>query len=335
VNVRDWLRGLPKAELHVHLEGTLTPELYAGIVKRNGASAPEDPRALFDCHDFESFLNAFLKVVKTLRRPQDFADMTAAYLDQSVQHGVRHVELMFSPATLRYFHEHADLVAIVAAIHEQCERAKATSGVSSVIIFDMVRNLGEDAAMADIDLALECRELGVAGIGLGGDERRFAARSFQRTFERGLHLGLHRTAHAGEADGCASIVEAIELLHAERIGHGVAAARQPVLQRRLRELGVTVDACPTSNAITGAWDRATPHPVKEFMQAGVQVTLSSDDPGFFACSLLDEYQGLAESGFSKVQLAQLARTSISASFASEKEKRTWLDELDAYLSRTM
>jgi adenosine deaminase len=334
VNVRDWLRSLPKAELHVHLEGTLTPELYALIARRNGDSLPGDPRVLFDCHDFGSFLDSFLKVVKTLRRPEDFGDIAAAYLDKSAEQGVRHVELMFSPATVRYFHEDVDLVEIVAAIHVQCERARVAKRVSSLTIFDMVRNLGEDSAMADIDLALRCRELGVVGIGLGGDERRFPARDFQHAFERGLRLGLRRTAHAGEADGSASVSDAIELLHAERIGHGVAAAGQPQLQRRLRELGITIDACPASNAITGVWDRSMAHPIEEFMQARVPVSLSSDDPGFFGCSLLDEYERLAESGLSKLQLAQIARTSISTSFAEDREKRTWLDELDAYLLRT-
>ncbi|MBV8164051.1 MAG: adenosine deaminase [Candidatus Eremiobacteraeota bacterium] len=334
MSVRDWLRGLPKAELHVHLEGTVTPELYTRIAKRNGAQIPKDPRTLFNCHDFGSFLNAIVTVVKTLCRPQDFADIAAEYLVQSRQQGVRHVEFMFSPASIRHFHAEADPAVIVTAIHEECRRAKAASGISSSIVFDMVRNLGEDAAMMDIDLAIKCRNLGVTGVGLGGDERRFPARDFARVFERAQSIGLRRTVHAGETGDSASIVDAVELLRAERIGHGVAAAGQPDIQRRLRELKVTIDACPTSNAVTGAWGRVTPHPLEEFMHAGIPVSLSSDDPSFFGCSLLGEYEALAEQGFSNAQLAQIARASFTSSFADEKEKRIWLSELDAYLSQT-
>jgi len=335
VILHDWLRGLPKAELHVHLEGTVTPELYARIAKRNGEIVSEVPRALFDCHDFGSFLSAIVAVVKMLCKPQDFGDIAAEYLAQSHRQGVRHVEFMFSPATIRHFHADADPAATVAAIHDQCRRANAAHGISSLIIFDMVRNLGEDPAMADIDLALECHKLGVVGVGLGGDERRFPARNFERAFERARGAGLHRTVHAGETGDSASIVEAVELLHAERIGHGVAATGQPELQQRLRELDVTIDACPTSNAITGAWNRAAPHPIAEFMNAGIPVTLSTDDPAFFGCSLLGEFEVLAEQGFSRAQLARVARTSFTSSFADEKEKRIWLSELDAYLSQTV
>lgn len=327
---REWLCGLPKAELHVHLEGTVTPELFGRIAARNGYAVPNDVNALFRCDDFNSFLNAFLKVIQALRRPQDFADIAAAYLKKSAEQGVRHVELMFSPATIRYFHADAEPEPMVGAICEQLEQAKRAHGVSSLLIFDMVRNLGEEAAMADIDLALACRDIGVIGIGLGGDERRFPARGFQRVFDRARRLGLRRTVHAGEADGSASIADAVRLLNAERIGHGVAAKGQSEVQTLLRERHVAIDACPTSNAVTGAWDRTSAHPIGEFMSAGIAVTLSSDDPAFFHSSLLDEYEALAQSGFTQAQLMRIARTSLEASFAEEKEKRTLLDELDAY-----
>ena len=328
---RAWLRGLPKAELHVHLEGTVTPQSYARIARRNGLAVPDVPDALFRCSDFESFLSAFLRVVKALRTPQDFADLTADYLSASAAEGVRHVELFFSPATLRHFSAGVDLPAIVAAIHQERERAKAAHGISSLLIFDMVRNLGEQAALVDLDLALSCEHLGVVGVGLGGDERRFPARDFQRAFDRAERLGFRRTAHAGEADGGHSIMDAVELLHAERIGHAVAASGDADLQRHLRERGVTIDACPTSNQTTGAW-RSGPHPLAEFLDAGIAVTLNSDDPSFFASSLLDEYVRAAQRGLTRAQLVRVARTSFTSSFVGEKEKRTWLDELDAYVS---
>ena len=331
---RTWLRGLPKAELHVHLEGTTTPEAYARIARRNGLEVPSDPASLFHCNDFQSFLNAFLQVVKALRTPEDFAEITASYLKHSAREGVRHVEFFFSPATLRHFFKDIDLEGIVAAIHQECARARVTHGVSSLIIFDMVRNLGEDAAFADIQLALKSKSHGVAGVGLGGDERKFPARDFRRVFEQARQLGLRRTVHAGEADGPHSIVDAVELLHAERIGHAVAAAGEEDILKLLRNRHVAVDACLTSNCVTGAWNGQGVHPVGEFLKAGVCVTLSSDDPSFFGASLLDEFEHAAQHGLGRPEIIQLARNSFQSSFASEKAKRVWLEELDAYLATT-
>ena len=329
---RIWLRGLPKAELHVHLEGTTTPEAYARIARRNGLEVPSDPSSLFHCDNFESFLEAFLQVVKVFRRPEDFAEITASYLEQSALEGVRHVEFFFSPATFRHFFKDMDLESIVAAVYQECARARATHGVSSLLIFDMVRNLGEDAAFADIDLALACERYGVVGVGLGGDERKFPARDFHQAFERAERMGLRRTVHAGEADGRHSIVDAVELLHAERIGHAVAAAGEEDVLQLLRARGVAVDACPTSNRVTGAWGGRGVHPLGEFLRAGVSVTLSSDDPSFFGATLLDEYERAAQHGLGRTETIQLARNSFQSSFASGKEKRAWLNELDAYLA---
>ncbi|MDQ6766599.1 MAG: adenosine deaminase, partial [Candidatus Eremiobacteraeota bacterium] len=281
--------------------------------------------------DFESFLTAFIQVVKTLRTPQDLAEISADYLEKSAQEGVRHVEFLFSPATLRHFFPDINLSAIVAAIHAECLRARAEHNVSSVMIFDIVRNLGEQAALADLDLAVRSKGYGVVGVGLGGDERRFPARDFSSVFDQAKRLGLRRTAHAGEADGSQSIVDAITILHAERLGHAVAAAGEEDVLKLIRERAVTVDACLTSNAVTRAWNGKGAHPLVEFLKAGISVTLNSDDPAFFRASLLDEYSLAAEQGLGRTDLAQLARNSFQSSFASDKEKRTWLRELDAYM----
>jgi len=322
---------LPKAELHVHLEGTIEPQTYARIARRNGIDIPDDPASLFQCSDFETFLNAFIRVVKALQTPADFADIAADYLHKSAAEGVRHIELFLSPATLRYFNHGIDLESIVAAIHGECVKARHEYGISSLLIFDMVRNLGEAAAFADLDLARRCADYGVVGVGLGGDERRFPARDFQAAFTRAQGMGLRRTAHAGEADGAHSIVDAIELLHAERIGHAVAAAGEEDILTLFRDRGVAIDACLTSNAVTGAWNRDGIHPIADFLKYGLRVTLNSDDPAFFGASLLDEYVLASEHGLGRDEIARLARNSFEASFATAEEKRTWLRELDAYV----
>jgi adenosine deaminase len=327
----SWLRGLPKAELHVHLEGTVKPQTLRRIARRNGASLPAKVEQLFRCTDFQSFLSSFTRVAKLLYQPQDFADIAAEYLAASAEQGVKHVELFFSPATVRHFHPAADLVGIVEAIHGACQAARRTTGISAILIFDMVRNLGEAAALADVRLAERCTSLGVVGIGLGGDERNFPARDFLKPFQRAAAAGLRRTAHAGEAAGSQSVQDAVEILGAERIGHGLSAAADDALLGRIIERGIAIDCCLTSNEITGAVAGRS-HPLKDFMARGVCVTLNSDDPAFFKASLLDEYQRAADLGLTNAQLATLARNSFFKCFAPQSAAADWLVSVDGYLA---
>jgi len=327
---RAWLRSLPKPELHVHLEGTITPQAYVRIARRNGCEAPDDPAALFDCSDFESFLRAFLRVVRALQKPEDFGELAYDYLKSSAADGVRHVELLLSPATQRKFVPGLDLEQIVAAVGAARARAQRELGISSLLIIDMVRNLGEAAAFEDLELARRCRHQGVIGVGLGGDERNFPARDFQNVFKRAAELGFHRTVHAGEAAGPQSVADAVELLQAERIGHGVSARQDRSVMELVRSRGVAIDACPTSNAITGAVRHIGAHPLNEFLNEGLLVTLSSDDPAFFGATLLDEYESLSKQGFSRSLLAQIARNGFAASFAPEEQKLAWIAEVQEY-----
>ena len=221
-DLKSWIAAMPKPELHVHLEGTMLPQTFVRLARRNGIEAIADPDALYHCSDFPSFLNCFLTVIDVLRTPQDFGEIAAEYLERASRDGIRHVELFVSPATQRKFVPGLDLVAAIRAIQDAANTARRDLGISSLVLIDMVRNLGEEEALLDIELAQQCRDLGVAGVGLGGDESRFPARDFQRAFARAQENGLRRTVHAGEAAGAQSIVDAVELLHAERIGHGVA-----------------------------------------------------------------------------------------------------------------
>ncbi|MBV8081449.1 MAG: adenosine deaminase [Candidatus Eremiobacteraeota bacterium] len=327
---RDWIKQLPKPELHVHLEGTITPQAYARISRRNGLEPAADPAALFACSDFESFLRSFLKVVRVLRQPIDFAELAYDYLKASAYDGVRHVEFFLSPATQRKLVPELDLEHLVRAVAEACARAERHFGTTSLLLFDMVRNLGEAEAIADLDLAQRCRGYRVVGIGLGGDERNFPARDFRAVFERAEALGLRRTVHAGEAAGAHSIEDGIELLHAERIGHGVSARGDRRVMEIVRTNAVAIDACPTSNVVTGAVRRIDAHPLYEFLSEGLLVTLSSDDPAFFGASLVDEYAALADQGFPEIELVNLARNGFRASFASEEQKKGWLAEVDRF-----
>ena len=328
--VRTFACGVPKAELHVHLEGTITAQAYAAIAARNGIE-PKDPASLFACDDFPSFLRCFLDVVRALRTPDDFAELAYDYLVQSAAENVRHVEFFLSPATQRKFVPALDLEAMVAAVADACMRAQREYGVRSLLIFDMVRNLGEAAALEDVGLALRCQRFGVVGVGLGGDERNFPARDFQAAYAKASAAGLRRTVHAGEAAGPESIVDAVELLGAERIGHGIAAHGNPEVLALLRDKNVTIDACPTSNAFTAALARDQPHPLREFLDAGVAVTLNSDDPSFFHTTVGAEYALAVSLGCGVDEIAAIAKNSFSRSFLPEHEKQRFVEQVDAYV----
>lgn len=333
-DLRAWVVALPKPELHVHLEGTMLPGTYASIARRNGLDVVDDPEALYHCNDFNSFLRSFLTVVGALRTPQDFAELTSEYLAKSAADGVRHVELFVSPATQRKFVPELECVAVIRAIHDAADQARRDLGVRSLLLIDMVRNLGEDEALVDVALANECRELGVAGVGLGGDEARFPARDFQRAFKRANEIGLRRTAHAGEAAGAQSIVDAIELLHVERIGHAVTSDGRADVQKLIRDRGVTIDACLTSNEFTGAVESAERHPLPEWIAAGISVSLSTDDPTFFGASVTDEYMKAARLGLGRSELATIAKNGFAASFAGGEWIQRWCGEVDAYVVRS-
>jgi adenosine deaminase len=333
-DLRSWIVALPKPELHVHLEGTMLPQTYARIARRNGLETLDDLDVLYRCNDFKSFLVCFLTVVNALRTPQDFGELTSEYLTRAAADGVRHVELFVSPATQRRFVPDLDFVAAIRSIRDAAEQAQRELGVSSLLLIDMVRNLGEKEALVDVALAKECRHLGVAGVGLGGDEARFPARDFQRAFERAGEVGLRRTVHAGEAAGPQSIVDAVELLHAERVGHGVASRARADVQDLLRDRGVTIDACPTSNEFTGAIEPGTAHPLPEWMAAGLSVSLSSDDPAFFGASVSDEYMKVAGLGLSRSEMSTISKNGFAASFAGGEKIRLWCDEVDAFVARS-
>ena len=330
----SWIVALPKPELHVHLEGTMVPQTYARLARRNGIERTDDVDALYHCNDFPSFLKSFLTVVTVLQKPRDFGELAAEYLERSSRDGIRHVEFFVSPATQRKFIPGLDFFAALQAIHDAAVTAQHDRGISSLVLIDMVRNLGEEEALIDIDLANKCRRVGVVGIGLGGDESRFPSRAFQRAFASAKAKGLRRTAHAGEAAGAQSIVDAVELLDAERIGHGVAARGQTDVQALLRDRNVTIDACLTSNDFTGAVKNGEMHPLKEWLDAGLSVSLSSDDPAFFGASVSDEYAKAACLGLSRATLARIAKNGFAASFAGGEKIREWCDEVDAYVTRT-
>jgi adenosine deaminase len=315
------LRALPKVQLHCHLEGTVRAETFRALARKYGVALGEreDPARTYAFANFGEFLLLFAKVAETLRAPEDYAQMARDYVADAAAQGVAYAEVFISPSVWTYFHHELDVRATVAAIREALEEAGGPLGLEVALIADLTRNFGAERAEATARLALELRDLGVIGVGLGGDEARFPPELYERAFAIAREGGLRTVAHAGEAAGPASVRAAVEVLGAERIGHGVRAIEDPAVVAMLAERRIPLEICPTSNRLTGAVAAGAPHPLGALDAAGCVVTLDADDPALFGTTLLDEYAYVAEA-FGDEAVVRLARNGIEAAFAPEATK---------------
>lgn len=309
------VRAMPKLHLHCHLEGTLRPQTFAEFARRDGIELPNDGPYAFD--DFAGFLRTFVAVCKSLRTPDDYARLAREFVADARAQNVIYGELFVSPSSWQYFQPDLDVRKALAAIAREL---RAESGVEFSIIVDVTRNLGPESAMQTVALASECKELGVIGIGLGGDEVRFPAEPFAEVFAAARAAGLHTVAHAGEAAGAQSIRAAIEVLGAERIGHGVRALEDPEVVAMLAHRGIALEVCPTSNFLTGAAQRDRLHPIFDLIAAGVRVAIDADDPALFGTSIEQEYRYVAENGNLDL-LRTCVDMAVEASFASDARKQ--------------
>lgn len=312
---------VPKIHLHCHLEGTLHPRTFAELAERDGIVRSE-PAYAFD--GFAEFLRLFMDVCRALRTPADYARLAREFVHDATSHGVVYGELFVSPSTWSYFHPELDVRLALEAIAGELQR---TRQATFALIVDVTRNLGPESAMRTVKLAAELRHCGIIGIGLGGDEVRFPAEPFAPCFALARDLGLHAVAHAGEAAGAHSVRAAVEVLGAERIGHGVRAIEDEGVVSLLCERRVPLEICPTSNFLTGAVSRSQPHPFLKLYEAGVPVVVDADDPALFETSIEDEYRYVADVAGAHV-LRDMIRHAIDASFASESLKEAMRDQLN-------
>lgn len=318
---RSSLRALPKVQLHCHLEGTVRPATLRELAARVGLDVAQD------CYRFETFaefLLAFQTVCKALDGPDAFARIAHEYVEDAVAQGVRYAELFISPSVWTFFHRSLDATACVRAIQSALEHER----IQVALICDLTRNFGPERAKLTTKMAAGWKEHGVIGIGLGGDEKKFSAALFGESFALAKADGLHVVAHAGEVDGAQSVRDAIEVLGAERIGHGIRSIDDPELIALLAERRIPLEVCPTSNRRTGACAPELIHPLAELDAAGVVVTLDVDDPAMFGCTLLDEYE-LVERELGSDVLLRIARNGIEASFAEPPRKAALLNEFDS------
>jgi adenosine deaminase/aminodeoxyfutalosine deaminase len=316
---------VPKAELHLHLEGAVDPPTLVELSRRHDAT-PLDLAAverLYDCRDFPGFLQAFAVLTERLRDAADYELITYRLMERLRAENVVHAEVYVSVGVC--LRRGQDFDAIFAGMERGRSRGANDFGVSLLWIFDFVRQWGLEAAAHVVEKAIQFRGRNVVGIGMGGDERQAAPELFREVYERAAENGLRLTAHAGEAAGPESVLGALDALGAERIGHGLNAWHDPELVARLARDQVPVEVCVTSNLRTGCLKSLQQHPLRKYFDAGMLVTLNSDDPAMFATSLAREYQLAQDAfGFTEDELRLLAANSFRASFLPEEVKQRYL-----------
>ena len=330
--IEGFIRRLPKAELHLHLEGTITPATLVELSARHDAEPIPLPEAeaLYHFTDFTGFLLAFKAVCGQLIGPDDYELAAWRMMQQLAEQGVVHAEVFVSVGVV--YHWGADSVAfepIFAGLERARERAERELGLSLYWIFDAVRHFALEEAERVFLKAAEMRAHfpSIVGIGLGGDERRTGSEPFRALYAEAREAGLRLTNHAGETTGPEAIREALSI-GSERIGHALSAGRDFYLLQDLKERGTPLELNPTSNVRTGVCGSFAEHPLRKYFDAGLLVTINSDDPAFFESDLANEYllaHTLQE--FNRDELRQLASNSIRASFLPDSDKAEWLSRI--------
>lgn len=325
---RSLIRALPKAELHLHLEGTVDPETLVELSARRDAVKLdlEQARRVYAYSDFPGFLMAFKAVTERLLEPEDFELVTYQMMRRLHAERVLHAEVFISVGVV-HWRKH-EFEPLFEGIERGRERGERDFGVSVSWIFDAVRHFGVEPAQRVFELAVQHRHRNVVGIGIGGDEARAAAEPFKDLYRYAAENGLRLTAHAGESVGPESIWAALNI-GAERIGHGLSAPRDPELIEVLAERQIPVEVCISSNVRTSCLPRIEDHPVRRLFDSGVLITLNTDDPAIFHTTLTHEYE-IAQDlfGFTDEHLRELARNSFEASFLPAEKKVQMLEQFD-------
>ncbi len=325
-DVEEWLLHLPKVELHVHLEGSIRPQTLAELAAKNRVDLPGGIEAVYHFTDFHGFLDAYMRCAACLCEQEDFRRVTYEFLCDEAAQGIRYCEVFLS--SMQHLRRDFDFECIMQGIRSGYEAARAEHGIRMGVIFDHGRQFGVEAGRQVLELALDTRPYGVIGLSIGGDEEQGPPELFAEIFARARAAGLHLTAHAGEVRGPESIWGAIRALGVQRIGHGIRAVEDPELVGYLQREHIFLDICPTSNLRTRVVSSLREHPVRRLFDAGVPITLSSDDPALFQTNLLQEYLLLVEHfGFTPEEIRQIAINGVQASFLPAGRKWTLEEEI--------
>jgi len=329
----EFIATLPKAELHLHLEGSIDPATLLEIRKRHGRNSTRaEIEKLYRYDNFIGFLMAFKNVTEDLQTPEDYELITYRLMKNLKAENVLHAEVYISVGVCLWRKQ--DFDAIFAGIERGRERGERDFGISLLWIFDAVRQFGAAEAQRVADLAVRYKSPSVAGFGIGGDELKAPPELFRDVYAFAAENGLRLTAHAGETAPPGSVWGALNI-RAERIGHGLTAGQDPELVEELSKRQVPVEICLTSNLRTGCCASLTEHPLRNYFDHGLMVTLNTDDPAMFSTSLNREYQLAQDTfGFTDEHLRELARNSFEASFLPAEKKLDFLNLFDAAAART-
>jgi len=328
--LKDFLRRLPKAELHLHIEGSLEPEQLFALAHRNGVplshASVESLRAAYAFTDLQSFLDIYYAGASVLRTELDFEELAMAYFARAAADGIVRAELFFDPQT--HTARGVPMGAVIGGLARACRRAAAEHGISADLILCFLRHLSEAEALQTLDEALPWRQHFI-GVGLDSSERGHPPEKFARVFARVAELGLHRVAHAGEEGPPAYIESALDVLGAERIDHGVSCTDSPALVQRLAAQGTPLTVCPLSNVKLRVFPDLASHNLPALLASGLKVTLNSDDPAYFGGYLLDNWLACFEAlPLTPADAVRLARHSLEASFAPTAQRTVWLAQLE-------
>ena len=322
MDILEAIRALPKVELHVHILGSIRPETLLSIIKEDGVKAPytkvDEIIKRFEYTDFMNFLRTYMEIVEYITDERHFEQVTYEMLENCTKSNVHYVEASFSPPD--HISKGLDFDKMLDAVNRGILRAKKDFGVETNIRVDTCRSSTYDEAMEILD-HIEKKPDNIITLDLGGDEKRWPPRPFAEHYKRATTLGLHRVVHAGEAAGPESIWDAIHSLDVERIGHGVTAQQDPNLVEYLKREQIAIEMCPVSNLRTGVVASIKEHPIREFFDKGLLVTVNSDDPSLFHTDMNNEYVQLHEHlNFSLKELFQISLNGIKAAFIDESKK---------------
>ena len=324
------LQEMPKAELHIHIEGSLEPELIFSLAQRNGVRLPyadvQSLRAAYAFEDLQSFLDIYYAGASVLLHEQDFFDMAWAYLERAARDNVVHAEIFFDPQT--HTERGVPIASVIQGLHHACARAHQEWGMSTHLILCFLRHLSEEQAFDTLEQALPYRQYFI-GVGLDSSEKGNPPENFARVFAKARALGLKVVAHAGEEGPPAYIESALDVLKVERIDHGVSCTQSPALVQRLAQRQVPLTVCPLSNVKLRVFPRLAQHNLPQLLRAGLCVTINSDDPAYFGGYINDNFvqtfAAIPELG--PAQAWQLARNSFEASFVDPARKSQWMQAL--------
>lgn len=331
---QSFIRHIPKAELHIHIEGSLEPELMFEIAERNRVALPfscvDEVRKAYNFSDLQSFLDIYYQGMMVLHNERDFFDLTRAYLEKSQADGIRHVEIFFDPQG--HTERGIPFETVISGIHGALREGERRFGITSRLIMCFLRHLSPESAMATLLSSLPFREW-ITAVGLDSSEKGNPPSKFATVFDRARAEGFLTVAHAGEEGPPDYIRQALDLLRVARIDHGVRCVEDSLLVERLRNEQVPLTVCPLSNVKLRVFPALDEHNLKRMLDLGLCVTVNSDDPAYFGGYLVDNFLAAQQAlNLGRDDIRTLAENSFRASFLSDREKRGYLEEVDRFCS---